>query len=95
VIFAGPSDLLQVGIFLDVSLQFELNSEARQVANDVTAQEAPIYIVGGIDNCFQTTENLDQGLIKRRSDGHYREDIGGSTEYPGYCDEGDKTRWHK
>ena len=57
VIFAGAGVLLQVCIFLNVSLQPELDMEARQAARDVSAaQEALIDIFERIENFFRRLE---------------------------------------
>ena len=61
VIFAGAGVLLQVRIFLNVSLRPELDMEARQAARDVSAaQEALIDIFERIENFFKRLETYTE-----------------------------------
>ena len=61
VIFAGAGVLLQVCIFLDVSLQPKLDMEARQAAKDVSAaQDALIDIFERIENFFKRLETYTE-----------------------------------
>ena len=57
VIFAGAGVLLRVCIFLNISLQPELDADARQAARDVSeAQDALVDIFERIENFFKRLE---------------------------------------
>jgi hypothetical protein len=61
VIFAGAGVLLQVCIFLDISLATELDTEVPQAAKDVSAaQEALIDIFERIENFFKRLETYTE-----------------------------------
>ena len=61
VIFAGAGVLLQVCIFLNVSLQPELDTESRQAAKDVSAvQDSLIDIFERIENFFKRLETYTE-----------------------------------
>ena len=61
VIFVGAGALLQVCIFLNISLQPELDTEARQAAKDVSAaQDALIDIFERIENFFKRLETYTE-----------------------------------
>ena len=61
VIFAGAGVLLQVCIFLNVSLQHELDTGARQAAKDVSAaHDVLIDIFERIENFFKRLETYTE-----------------------------------
>ena len=77
VIFAGAGVLLQVCIFLNVSLQPELDTESRQAAKDVSAaQDALIDIFECIEDFFQMPGDVYGGSTMCSDDRHHRKDNG-------------------